>query len=88
MKSRAGGEKEVFGRAFWAELAVYAVLVGAYLLFVLKTLDRPLAGLFHDHRVVYAFAALFLVLFQGAALDWLTSLLIRFFGARFFGKRS
>ena len=72
----------IFGRAFWEELAVYGVLVGAYLLFVLRALDRPLASLFHAHRLVYAAAALLLILFQGIAFDLLTTLLVRFFRRR------
>lgn len=72
----------LFGKAFWEELAVYAILVGAYLFFVLKTLDRPLAGLFHAHRAYYAGAALLLILFQGIALDLLTTLLVRIFRRR------
>lgn len=72
----------LFGKAFWEELAVYGILVGAYLLLVLKALDRPLAGLFHAHRVLYAAAALLLILFQGVALDLLTTLLVRVFRRR------
>ena len=72
----------LFGRAFWEELAVYGVLVGAYLLLVLKALDRPLAALFHTHRLLYAVAALLLILFQGIALDLLTTLLVRVFRRR------
>jgi len=72
-------QESLFGKAFWEELAVYAILVGAYLLLVLKMLDRPLADLFREHRVAYAFAALFLILFQGIALDLLTSFLVRVF---------
>ena len=75
-------QEPIFGRAFWEELAVYGVLVGAYLLFVLTALDRPLASLFHAHRLVYAAAALLLILFQGIALDLLTKILVRFFRRR------
>ena len=69
----------LFGKPFWEELVVYGVLVAAYLLLVLRTLDRPLAVLFRSHRVVYAFAALLLILCQGIALDLLTSFLVRLF---------
>jgi hypothetical protein len=75
-------QASLFGRAFWEELAVYGILVGAYLLFVLKALDRPLADLFHARRALYAAAALVLILFQGIALDLLTSLLVRIFRRR------
>ena len=73
------GQVSLFGREFWEELVVYSVLVGAYLLLVLKTLDRPLAELFRSHRALYAAAALLLILVQGIALDRLTSLLVRLF---------
>ena len=75
-------QASLFGKAFWEELAVYGILVGAYLLFVLKTLDRPLAGLFHAHRLYYAAVALLLILFQGIALDLLTTVLVRIFRRR------
>src|SRR5579859_1437772 len=72
-------KKPIFGAAFWEELAVYAVLVGGYLLVVLRGLDVPLAGLFRQRRVLYAFAALALMLAQGVALEMLTGFLLRFF---------
>ena len=75
-------QESLFGKAFWEELVVYAILVGAYLLLVLKTLDRPLADLFRTHPVAYAFAALLLVLVQGIALDLLTSFLVGIFRKR------
>jgi uncharacterized membrane protein YqhA len=73
---------EVQGASFWLELAVYAALIVGYLLLVLKTLDRPLAGLYEQHRVEYAVAALMLILLQGIALELLTKILVGFFGRR------
>ena len=69
----------IFGRAFWQELAVYALLVAGYVLLVLRLLDRPLAELFRRERGAYAAAALLLILVQGVALEALTGILLRFF---------
>jgi hypothetical protein len=73
---------EVQGTSFWLELVVYAALIVGYLLLVLKTLDRPLARLYEEHRVEYAVAALMLILLQGIALELLTKILVGFFGRR------
>ena len=82
-KGREGAsERAIFGRAFWLELSVYAALVFGYLLLVLRTLDRPLADLFTRNRPGYAVAALVLMLAQGVLLEWLTSVLLRFFRRR------
>jgi hypothetical protein len=72
----------LLGRAFWGELAVYAVLVGLYVAFVLTALDAPIARLYRGHRAVYAALALALVLLQGTGLDWLTGFLLRLFRRR------
>ena len=77
--SRNTREKPIFGAAFWQELAIYAVLVGGYLLVVLRGLDLPLAELYRHRRTAYAFAALALMLAQGVALEMLTGFLLRLF---------
>ena len=77
--SRKAREKPIFGAAFWQELAVYAVLVGAYLLLVLRGLDAPLAELFQSRRTLYAVLALALILIQGVVLEALTGFLLRLF---------
>src|SRR5262249_2758943 len=59
----------VAGSTFWLELVVYAALIVGYLLLVLKTLDRPLARMFAQHRFGYALVALALILLQGAVLE-------------------
>ncbi len=63
-------------RNFALELAVYSILVVLYFLIVLRVLERPLTELFHDHRVLYAFIGLGLILGQGALLDAFTSFLL------------
>jgi hypothetical protein len=72
----------ILGTAFWKELAVYAVLVVVYVAVVLKTLDRPLAAVFHGSRVLYACTALGLILLQGAGLEWITRRLLAIFRKR------
>ena len=69
----------VRGSTFWLELLVYSALIVGYLLLVLKTLDRPIARLYIEHRVSYAFAAVLLILLQGIVLELLTKILIGLF---------
>jgi len=80
--SRASPGAPILGAAFWKELAVYAVLVVVYVAVVLKTLDQPLATVFHRSRFGYACAALGLILLQGAGLEWITRRLLAIFGKR------
>lgn len=63
-------------RNFALELAVYSILVVFYFLIVLRVLEQPLTQLFRDHRMLYAFVGLGLILGQGVLLDALTSFLL------------
>ena len=67
-------------RNFAIEVAIYAVLVVVYFLVVLRLLGEPLAGLFDDHRTLYAVIALGLILAQAVLLESVTSLIIRWLG--------
>ena len=67
-------------RNFAIELILYAVLLVLYFLIVLRVLGEPLLGLYQNRPVVYAGAALILIVAQGVALEYLTSLLIRLLG--------
>ena len=78
-REKTANSAPVEGSTFWLEMVVYAALIVGYLLLVLKTLDRPLAGLFEHHRVQYAFAALLLILLQGVVLELLTKVLVGIF---------
>ncbi|HET7452833.1 MAG TPA: hypothetical protein VFL12_08840 [Thermoanaerobaculia bacterium] len=69
----------VSGSTFWLEIVVYSVLIVGYLFLVLKTLDRPIARLYEQHRVSYAFAAVLLILLQGIVLELLTKILVGLF---------
>jgi hypothetical protein len=53
------------------------VLLAVYFLLVLRFLGEPLIRLFDDNLVLYAAAALGLIVAQGVVLDLVTSLLIR-----------
>jgi len=67
-------------RGFVVELAVYAALVVAYFLLVLRLLGEPLNRLFHSSLPIYALAALGLIVVQAVALESLTSFLLRRLG--------
>lgn len=65
-------------RSFGIELAVYSVFVFLYFLLVLHFLGGWLKELFDGHRASYAAAGLVVVLVQAAALEILTSSLLKF----------
>lgn len=77
----------VSGPTFWLEVVVYSALIVGYLLLVLKTLDRPIARLYTEHRVSYAFAAVLLILLQGIVLELLTKVLVGIFRTNARGRR-
>ena len=77
----------VTGSTFWLEIVVYSALIVGYLLLVLKTLDRPIARLYEQHRVSYAFAAVLLILLQGIVLELLTKILVGIFRPNGAGRR-
>ena len=63
-------------RNFAIEVLIYTALVVGYFLLVLRLLGEPLKKLFTDHLILYAFAALALIVVQGAVLEFITSFLI------------
>lgn len=63
-------------RNFLIELGVYAVLLILYFLVVLRFLGEPLNRVFHLNPLIYAIAALVLIVVQGVFLEWVTSFLI------------
>lgn len=62
--------------SFGREMAVYAVLVGAYLYLVLHYLGHWLYQLFLGERKTYAVVALLAVVIQGLLLERLTAVLL------------
>jgi hypothetical protein len=69
-------------KSFVLEVLIYAGLVAAYFFLVLHFLGGWLNELFHDHRHVYAAAALLLIVCQGVLLEWVTSRLLAFIKPR------
>jgi len=63
-------------RNFAIEVLIYAVLVVSYFFVVLRFLGEPLKKLFTDNLTLYAFAALVLIVVQGAVLELITSFLV------------
>lgn len=61
---------------FVLELLVYAVLVVAYFLLVLRFLAEPLMKLFTDNLTVYAFVALGLIVAQAVLLEAVVSFIM------------
>jgi hypothetical protein len=62
--------------SFAIELVVYGILVVLYSVLVLRLLGEPLAQLFGNHLVAYAFTSLALVVAQAVLLDFATSFLL------------
>ncbi len=58
------------------ELIGYGLLVVVYAVFVVPLLEKPLARLFDNTLIAYAFVGLGLVVVQGLILDVITSFLI------------
>jgi uncharacterized RDD family membrane protein YckC len=65
---------------FGIELIIYAVLVIAYFLVVLRLLGEPLYSLYTNNLVPYAFLALALIVVQAAALEVVTSFIMSLLG--------
>jgi hypothetical protein len=63
-------------RNFAIEVVIYGALVVVYFFLILRFLAEPLANLFEENLVVYAFVALGLIVAQGALLEFVTSFLL------------
>jgi hypothetical protein len=69
-------------RAFLIELAIYAVLVVLYFLFVLHFLAGHLYQLEHVHRVGYAAVSILLMMGQAVLLQNVTTFLLKLIRGR------
>ena len=67
-------------RNFLIELAVYGVLLVIYFFVALRYLAEPLARLFENNLLVYAFMGLGLIVVQAVFLEFITSFLFDFLG--------
>jgi hypothetical protein len=63
-------------RNFVLEMVIYAALVSAYFLLVLRYLGDWLYELYHSELQTYAFLALALIVAQAVVLEAITSFLI------------
>ena len=63
-------------RNFLIELILYGLLVVGYFLIVLRWLGDPLVEVFMENPTLYAPIALGLIVFQGVALEAITSFLV------------
>ena len=61
---------------FAIEVLIYGVLVLGYFFLVLRLLGEPLLLLYKNNLVLYAFAALALIVVQGAVLEIITSFMM------------
>ena len=69
-------------RAFLFELAVYAVLIAAYVLLVLNYMSGWLKHLYDHGKTRYAIVCLLLIIGQGILLEMVTSALLRLVRAK------
>ena len=58
-------------------LLIYCALLAAYFFLVLRFLSGWLEGLFHDHRIGYAFVAILLMIVQAVGLESVSHLILR-----------
>jgi hypothetical protein len=65
------------GRFSLPHLLIYSALLFTYFILVLRYLSGWLEGLFHDHRVEYAFAAILLMIVQAIGLESISHLILR-----------
>ncbi|HEY3136899.1 MAG TPA: hypothetical protein VGL29_12790 [Blastocatellia bacterium] len=75
-------EQKVAARSFFIELLLYAVLVFAYVFFVVGLLGGWVHQVYEQHKIVYAFAALTLIVVQGVGLEIITTALFKLIRSR------
>jgi hypothetical protein len=75
-------DRKIWGliRSFAIEMAIYGVLLVAYVYFVLRLLAEPLEQLFEGNLLLYAIAGLVLIVAQAVLLETVTALIVRFLG--------
>lgn len=80
-------EPRILFRNLFVEIIIYSVLVVGYYLLVLRWLDEWLLNIFSSNLPLYALVCLALILIQGAFLEWVTSLLLKYVEVDQFGLR-
>lgn len=58
-------------------LLIYCALLFSYFFLVLRFLSGWLEGLFNDHRIEYAFAAILLMIVQAVGLESISHFILR-----------
>lgn len=74
--------KTLAARSFLIELVVYAALVFAYVFFAIKLLGDWVHQIYDQHKLVYAFVALLLIVVQGVGLELVTTALFKLIRSR------
>jgi hypothetical protein len=69
-------------RSFLIELALYSVLVVTYVFFAIRLLGDWVEGIYQQHKILYAFAALILIIGQGVVLEMVTTALLKLIRSR------
>jgi len=80
MEKKAKAPVRELIRNFIIELIVYGSLLVVYFFVALRYLGEPLARLFGDNLMVYAFVGLGLIVSQAVFLEFVTSFLFDFLG--------
>jgi hypothetical protein len=80
-------EPRILFRNLFVELIIYGGLVVGYYLLVLRFLNDWLLSIFTGNLVLYAFVSLGLIVIQGAFLEYVTSLLMKYVKLDQFGLR-
>lgn len=80
-------EPRILFRNLLVELIIYGVLVVGYYLIVLRWFGDWLLAIFNNNLLLYAGVSLVLILIQGVALEWVTSLLLEYVKIDQFGLR-
>ena len=77
----------VLFRNLLIEIVIYGILIFAYYLVVLRWLDDWLMSLFQNNLIFYTVTGLGLIVVQAVFLDYLTSLILKYFKLDQFGIR-
>jgi len=80
-------EPRILLRNLVAEIIIYSILLIGYYFVVLRWLESWLNLVFEENLTLYAFVGLGLILIQGAFLDLVTTLLLKYIKLDQFGIR-
>ncbi len=75
-ESKASAERAQIRKFSVPHLLIYSAVLFTYFFLVLRYLSGWLEGLFHEHRVGYAFAAILLMIVQAIGLESISHLIL------------